>query len=95
AGFQCYTVMLRLSAVSEERLKSLGAYLTGNKNVKFAFRTAGELGIVFTCAYRTNAELDIFLSNLEGQYGNIIRQMDVLIVNEQLKFDYFPEGLRQ
>jgi DNA-binding Lrp family transcriptional regulator len=93
AGFQYYAILLKLSSVSNEKLDSLGVYLTANRNINFAFRTAGQLGVMFFVAYRTNAELDAFLSDLQGRFGDAIREQDVLIVNERMKFDYYPAGL--
>jgi len=94
AGFQNYIILLKLSDVSEEKFDSLREYLVNNRSINFSFRTAGELGVVIFCAYKTNWMLDDFLTNLVSLYGDIVREQEVLIISEILKFDYFPKGLR-
>jgi len=93
-GFQNYVVLLKLSDVSEEKFYSLKEYLVNNRSINFTFRTAGELGVVIFCAYKTNWKLDDFLTNLGSKFGDVVREQEVLIISETLKFDYFPKGLR-
>ena len=93
-GFQNYIIILKLSDVSEDKFDSLREYLVNNRSINFSFRTAGELGVVIFCAYKTNWNLDDFLTNLVSLYGDIVREQEVLIISEILKFDYFPKGLR-
>jgi len=93
-GFQNYIILLKLSDVSEEKFDSLREYLVNNRSINFTFRTAGELGVVIFCAYKTNWNLDDFLTNLVSSFGDIVREQEVLIISETLKFDYFPRGLR-
>jgi len=93
-GFQNYIILLKLSDVSEEKFDSLRGYLVNNRSINFSFRTAGELGVVIFCAYKTNWNLDDFLTNLVSSFGDVVREQEVLIISETLKFDYFPKGLR-
>ena len=94
-GFQSYIILLKLSDISNEKFESLKRYIANNRSINFSFRTAGELGVVIYCSYKTNRKLDDFLTNLNGAFGDVIKEQNVIIVSEQLKHDYFPEGLRK
>lgn len=94
-GFQNYKVMLKLSNISRNKLESMKNYLANNGSINFCFSTAGELGVVIYCSYKTNSMLDDFLTNLGGTFGDVIKEQNVIIGSEQLKHNYFPEGLRR
>lgn len=94
-GYQRYVVSLKFSDITKKKFDSMKLYLISNRNVFFAFRTAGDLGVVFFCAYKNNSDLDNFLTNLSSNFGDIVREQKIHIVSEILKFNYFPEGLRK
>ncbi len=93
-GFQRFFILLKLSDVNEVRFKALGTHIASNKNVFFAFRTTGELGVALFCAYKNTSELDIFLSKLNNLFSDILREQEVFPIVEDLTFEYYPKGLR-
>lgn len=94
-GYQGYVIKLKLSDINHEDFQSLKNYLVNNRNIAYAFRTGGELGVLMYCAYKTNSELDNFLTNLVASFGDVIREQEVFISSETIKLDYFPEILRK
>ncbi|MCI0503091.1 Lrp/AsnC family transcriptional regulator [Candidatus Micrarchaeota archaeon] len=93
-GFQRYIVSLKLSNISEEKFSSLKQALAADRSISFAFRSAGELGVIIFCAFRSNAGLDSLLASLDAGFGDSIREHEVLIISEVVSFSYFPAGLR-
>lgn len=92
---QNYLLSLKLFNTDEKTFNSLKNYLANNKNVSFAFRTAGEVGVFIFCSYKNNNDFGNFLTNLKSSFNNIIKEQEMLIVNKVLKFNYFPKGLRK
>lgn len=91
---QSFAVYLKLMDIGSDTFHKLESHLIHQNNVYFAFRTAGELGILFFCSYTDYDALDRFLMVLSDSFGHVIREQEVFLVSAVLQLNYFPPGLR-
>ncbi|MBI5223677.1 Lrp/AsnC family transcriptional regulator [Candidatus Micrarchaeota archaeon] len=94
-GFQRYLITLKLANINDKSFERISQFIKSEHSIYFAFRTAGELGLVIFCAHRNNKDLDAFINNLQRAVGGTHQEQNVLIINEVVSLNYVPGSLRK
>ncbi|MAG61033.1 hypothetical protein CL619_04560 [archaeon] len=92
-GFTEYLFSISLKNIDQKIMEKLRRHLRHNPYITYAFVDIASFQILFMTAFEDNKSVDNFSRNLRKEYGTIIQEQDYHLVQEQLKFNLFPEGL--
>jgi Lrp/AsnC family transcriptional regulator, leucine-responsive regulatory protein len=92
-GYTEYFCHLELRHLTKEKEKSLKQFLVQHNNVKYAFRGASHLEVLFLLAVHTIDELDQTIRELKQQFGEYLLEVHIHLITEQGNFTMWPKGL--
>jgi DNA-binding Lrp family transcriptional regulator len=92
-GYEEYYCNVSLRHLTFEKAATLKQFLISSGHVKFAFRGASRLEVLFLLAVRTTLELDTFLKEFKSLFSEHILSLDAMLVTEQGPLGWFPKGL--
>jgi Lrp/AsnC family transcriptional regulator, leucine-responsive regulatory protein len=92
-GFTQYFCHLELRHLTADKEKTLKQFLVQHKNVKYAFRGATQLEVLFLLAVQNVQELDDIVRELKQRFGKHILDLHTHLIIEQGNFTMWPKGL--
>jgi len=92
-GFTEYFCHLHLRNLTEEKASSLKQYFLQNPYIKYAFRGASQLEMLFLIAVQDTVELDTTIRELKSIFFENILDITPYLITEQGNYTLFPKGL--
>lgn len=92
-GYDVYLVRFDLRNLSTERASALRGFVTAQRNVRYAFVSSYAPVLFLYLAVKKADELNSFLVGIKEKFADVIVNQKYLLSSEQLKYDFFPEGL--
>ena len=92
-GYTEYFCHLQLRHLTPEKSLSLKQFILQHGHIKYAFRGASQLEVLFLLAVQHVTELDIIIQELKQHFFSHILDLQTHLITEQGKFHLFPEGL--
>lgn len=92
-GYTEYFCHVQLRHLTPEKAQSLRQYILQHKNIKYAFRGASQLEVLFLLAVENISQLDALIQEMKQLFFNHILSLEPHLITEQGKFHLFPEGL--
>ncbi len=92
-GYTEYFCHVQLRHFTNEKALSLKQYILQHPNIKYAFRGASQLEVLFLLAVENTNQLDTLIQELKQLFFSHILDIQTHIITEQGKFHLFPEGL--
>ncbi len=92
-GYTEYFCHLELRHLTFEKAQSLKQFILQHQHIKYAFRGATQLEVLFLLAVQNTAELDAVIQELKLLFFSHILDIQTHLITEQGKFHLFPEGL--
>lgn len=92
-GYTEYFCHVQLRHLTLEKAQTLKQYILQHKQIKYAFRGASQLEILFLLAIRSIQELDLLIQELKQLFFDHILDFQPHLITEQGKFHLFPLGL--
>ena len=92
-GYSEYLLLLKTKYMSKQRAEELRKWLLDGRLVKLVLRYATTNAILlFVCVQRTE-DLENFVASVKNEFQDAISRVDTMHIKEELKLDFFPEGL--
>lgn len=92
-GYIEYFCHLQLRHLTPEKALSLKQFILQHGHIKYAFRGASQLEVLFLLAVQNVTELDTIIQELKQHFFSHILDFQTHLITEQGKFHLFPEGL--
>lgn len=92
-GYTEYFCHLQLRHLTPEKALSLKQFIFQHPHIKYAFRGATQLEVLFLLAVQNTTELDAVIQELKLLFFSHILDIHTHLITEQGKFHLFPEGL--
>lgn len=92
-GFTEYFCHVHMRNLTKEKANSLKHHMLNNPYVKYAFRGASQLEVLFLIAVPSVAELDETIRELKLHFYENILDITPYLITEQGNFTLFPKGL--
>lgn len=92
-GYTEYFCHMQLRHLTIEKAQSLKQFILQHPNIKYAFRGATQLEVLFLLAVQNTTELDAVIQELKLHFFSHILDIHTHLITEQGKFHLFPEGL--
>lgn len=92
-GYTEYFCHVQLRHLTPEKAQSMKQYILQHPNIKYAFRGASQLELLFLLAVQNTRELDALIQDLKHLFFSHILDIQYHLITEQGKFHLFPEGL--
>ncbi len=92
-GYTEYFCHLQLRHLTPEKALSLKQFILQHGHIKYAFRGASQLEVLFLLAVQNITELDVVIQELKQHFFSHILDIHTHLITEQGKFHLFPEGL--
>lgn len=92
-GYTEYFCHIQLRHLNPEKAQSLKQYILQHKQIKYAFRGASQLEVLFVLAVQSIQELDLLIQEMKQLFFQHILDIQPYLITEQGKFHLFPEGL--
>ena len=92
-GYTEYFCHLQLRHLTPEKAQSLKQFILQHGHIKYAFRGASQLEILFLLAVENITELDAIIQELKQHFFSHLLDLQTHLITEQGKFHLFPEGL--
>ena len=92
-GYTEYFCHVQLRHLTAEKSLSLKQFILQHGHIKYAFRGASQLEVLFLLAVQNITELDVIIQELKQHFFSHILDIQTHLITEQGKFHLFPEGL--
>lgn len=92
-GYTEYFCHLQLRHLTPEKALSLKQFILQHPHIKYAFRGASQLEVLFLLAVQNITELDTIIQELKQHFFSHILEFQTHLITEQGKFHLFPKGL--
>ena len=88
-----YKLCLYLSEPSIENINSLISFSQNNSNILHIIKTSASWDIEFELEDSSIDNVYSFISELKASFANVIKKIDFVILQEELKLDFFPNDI--
>lgn len=92
-GYTEYFCHVQLRHLTPEKAQSLKQWILQHKQIKYGFRGASQLEVLFVLTVQNTRELDALIQDLKQLFFSHILEIQHHLITEQGKFHLFPEGL--
>ncbi len=92
-GYSEYFCHVQLRHLTLEKAQMLRQFILQHPYIKYAFRGASQLEVLFLLAVQNTSELDTIIQEFKHHFFSHILDLQTHLITEQGKFHLFPEGL--
>ena len=92
-GFQLYKLCVYLQNHNEKKIKNLISFLKNNRQTIHLIKSLGSWELEIEIESGDSKEIYDYIAELKNTFPNMIKQVDLAIVTEELKLEFFPEKL--
>ena len=89
-GYDYYVLFLYFHGITRALEQRLLAFAQNSANVLFFVKVIGEHDFQIELEVQGVSELDIFLKNFRNVFANNLRNLEILRITKEHKFDFFP-----
>lgn len=93
-GFSKYKILLKLGNINEQTYSTLLAFLKMQKSMQYIKRCVGEWDFSITVLAKDTNELRKITTDIKSNLKEALDDYKILILFEEHKNTYFPEGIR-
>ncbi|MBS3133917.1 Lrp/AsnC family transcriptional regulator [Candidatus Woesearchaeota archaeon] len=94
-GYYVYTVLLSLQNLDNKNEEEFKNFLKNNKNVLWAVKTIGRWNFLVYVITKNEEEFHKVINQIRLEFPDIIRTYETLLANEEYKYTYFPEIIKE
>jgi Lrp/AsnC family transcriptional regulator, leucine-responsive regulatory protein len=91
-GYTRNFIVLKMRNYSLADKEKLRKWFEADVHTKLALRAANTNEILTFVCFKTNTDLENYISELRRNFHNIIQDVTILNIIDELKLDYFPSG---
>ncbi len=89
-GYDYYVLFLYFHGITKQVEQRLKSFAASNGNVRFFVKVIGDHDFQIELEVRGVAELDTFLANFRKTFAAHLRNLEILRITKEHKFDFFP-----
>ncbi|MBI5390343.1 AsnC family transcriptional regulator [Candidatus Woesearchaeota archaeon] len=88
-----YYLFLKLNSLNKKTENRITSFLKSQKEVLFFGKTAGRFNFNIDVIVEDQLQLKLFINHLREHFGDILESRENLLMFDQRKNNYFPEGI--
>lgn len=92
-NYSYYYLFFKLNHLTKTTEKNMITFLKSQKEVLFFGKNAGRFNFNVDVIVENPLQLKLFINKLRGHFGDILESRENILMFEQKKNNYFPEGI--